>query len=103
MPSVPRVNRRGQAGQASCSFSVTPQTHTQPRLRAGAPTTSACAGTSRVTTAPAPTRQYGPRVRPHTTVAFAPRVAPRPTRVGRYSALREMNARGVFTLVNTAD
>ena len=42
-----------------------------------------------VTTLPAPTKAYSPRVRPHMTVAFAPIVAPRPTRVFLYSCFRE--------------
>jgi hypothetical protein len=35
------------------------------------------------------------------TVALAPIVAPRPTRVDLNSALRSISARGVLTLVNT--
>ena len=56
--------------------------------RAGTPTTSAWAGTSRLTTAPAPTKAYSPIVLPQTMVLLAPSVAPRWTRVRRYSALR---------------
>src|SRR5699024_2370050 len=43
----------------------------QPICRAGTPTTSAKAGTSRLTTAPAPTKAYGPTVVPHTMVQLA--------------------------------
>lgn len=64
---------------------------------------SAKAGTSRVTTLPAPTRAYSPIVTPHTTVTLAPIDAPRHRRVGRYSFFRLMKARGFMTLVNTAD
>ena len=50
-------------------------------LRAGTPATSAYGGTSFVTTAPAPTKQYAPSVTPQTIVALAPIVAPRRTSV----------------------
>src|SRR5690606_36481996 len=83
--------------------SRSPHAHIQPTSRAGTPATSPCAGTSRVTTAPAPTNEYGPRVTPHTTVALAPTVAPRPTRVGRSWSIRRTSPRGLTTLVNTQD
>ena len=40
---------------------------------------------------------------PQTTVAFAPIVAPRRTRVARNAFLRSISARGLLTLVNTQD
>ena len=67
----------------------------QPTWRAGTPTTSAKSGTSRWTTAPAPTNPYSPIVTPQTSVQLAPSVAPRRTRVGRYSPLRTTAARGL--------
>ncbi len=45
-------------------------------IRAGFPTTTAFAGTDRVTTAPAPTIAPRPMVRPGRIVAFAPIEAP---------------------------
>jgi hypothetical protein len=60
-------------------------------------------GTSRVTTDPAPTKLYCPRVCPHTMVALAPMLAPRITTVSRYSSRREMWERGFNTLVNTEE
>jgi hypothetical protein len=56
-----------------------------------------------VTTAPAATKAYSWIATPHTIVAFAPIVAPRPTRVATTAARRSIVARGFFTLVNTAD
>ena len=73
----------------------------QPMRRAGTPTTSAWAGTSRLTTAPAPTKAYSPIVVPQTMVQLAPSVAPRCTRVRRYSCLRDTAERGLSTLVKT--
>ena len=49
-----------------------PHAHTQPRRRAGFPTTSAWSGTSRVTTAPAPTVANRPMSVPATTTTPAP-------------------------------
>jgi hypothetical protein len=46
-------------------------------MRAGLPTTTACGGTSRVTTAPAPTMAPVPTSTPGRIVAFAPIDAPR--------------------------
>ena len=69
--------------------------------RAGTPATSAKAGTSCVTTAPAATKAYSPTVWPQTTVQLAPSVAPRRTTVRRYSCLRVTAERGLSTLVNT--
>src|SRR5690606_276545 len=93
-----------QAEQTACPASRrsrSPQRQIHPTRRAGTPTTSANAGTSAVTTAPAPTKQYSPRECPHTMVALAPIDAPRPTGVGRYSCLRETWLRGFETLVKT--
>ncbi len=45
-------------------------------MRAGLPITTACAGTERVTTAPAPTIAPAPMVRPGRMVALAPIEAP---------------------------
>jgi hypothetical protein len=56
-----------------------------------------------VTTAPAATSACAPTVTPHRTVAFAPMVAPRSTTVAANARLRSMAARGVRTLVNTAE
>ena len=64
-----------------------PQRQIQPVRRAGTPETTACGGTSRVTTAPAATKAYAPIVTPQTIVALAPIVAPRPTGVGSKLAL----------------
>jgi len=61
--------------------SFSPHLHIHPTCRAGIPVTSAKDFTSLVTTAPAPTNAYSPSVTPHTTVAFAPIVAPRRTTV----------------------
>src|SRR5690606_18442661 len=83
------------------SASLSPHRHIQPIRRAGIPTTRANGATSFVTTAPAPTNAYSPSVNPHTTVAFAPIVAPRLTRVRWYSCLRETALRGFSTFVNT--
>jgi hypothetical protein len=80
-----------------------PQRQAHPMRRAGTPATSANGGTSRVTTAPAATKACAPMETPHTTVALAPMVAPAATRVGRSDRLRSTNARGVTTLVNTAE
>ena len=44
-----------------------------------------------------------PIVTPQTTVAFAPIVAPRRTRVRRYSLFRDTALRGLYTLVKTMD
>ena len=61
------------------------------------------AGTSRVTTAPAPMNEYSPSVEPQTMVAFAPIDAPRRTSVARYSFFRDTWLRGFMTFVNTID
>src|SRR5689334_3564952 len=58
------------------SGSRIPHLHIQPIRRPGTPTTSPNAGTSFVTTLPAPMKEYSPRVVPQTTVAFAPIVEP---------------------------
>src|SRR4026208_2494292 len=50
--------------------------------RAGTPATTASAGTSRVTTAPAPTTARSPIVTPHMMTAPLPIDAPLRTRVG---------------------
>src|SRR5689334_553956 len=71
--------------------------------RAGTPAIKPNAGTSLVTTAPAPTKQYSPSVVPQTIVAFAPIDEPRRTSVLRYSFLRDTWLRGFITLVNTID
>src|SRR5215212_1474463 len=60
------------AGSPDESRRRTPQAQTQPRRRAGLPTTRAWLGTSRVTTAPAPTVANAPMVTPATTTAPAP-------------------------------
>jgi hypothetical protein len=80
-----------------------PQRQTHPIRRAGTPATSANGGTSRVTTAPAATSACSPSVVPHRIVAFAPMLAPRATPVATNASLRLTAARGVRTLVNTAD
>src|SRR5690606_4232608 len=54
--------------------SCTPQLHIHPRCRAGTPSIKAYGGTSRFTTAPAPTKAYSPIVTPQTMVQFAPRL-----------------------------
>lgn len=53
-----------------------PQRQTQPRRRAGFPTTSSCEPTDRTTTVPAPTMAHAPISMPATKVAFAPIEAP---------------------------
>src|SRR2546425_2314388 len=84
-----------------CSRS--PHWHIHPTRRAGTPTISPYAGTSEVTTAPAPMKAYSPSVTPQTMVAFAPIEPPRFTSVRRYSFLRGTWLRGFITLVNTHD
>ena len=64
------------------AFRGWPRSHTQPTIFAGTPATSACAGTSFETTAPAPTIAFRPIVIPHRIVAFAPIDAPSSTFVG---------------------
>src|SRR5665647_3465520 len=86
---------RTPSGTRDRSGSFSPHWHTHPTSRAGTPTTIAYAGTSRVTTAPAPTKQYSPSVFPHTIVAFAPIEAPLRTSVSRYSFLRDTWLRGL--------
>jgi hypothetical protein len=66
----------------------TPQLHIHPICCAGTPTMMAYAGTSCVTTAPAPMNEYSPSATPQTIVEFAPIEAPRFTNVRRYSFLR---------------
>src|SRR5207253_10777408 len=83
--------------------SRSPHWHIHPTRRAGTPSIRPNAGTSAVTTAPAPMKAYSPRVTPHTIVALAPIELPRRTRVLRYSCLRETWERGFRTLVNTQD
>src|SRR2546422_428761 len=127
-PSPGRANyptRRGEAGRAvgwrapfDSSYGVphtaqvalppdtksrSPHWHIHPTRRAGTPTISAYAGTSDVTTAPAPMNAYSPSVTPHRMVALAPIELPRFTRVDRYSRLRDTWLRGFSTLVNTQD
>src|SRR5688572_8803396 len=85
------------------SGSRSPHWHIQPTRRAGTPTTRPYAGTSPVTTAPAPTKLYSPSVTPQITVAFAPMELPRRTTVRRYSFRRETWLRGFTTFVNTMD
>ena len=66
--------------------------------------TSAWAGTSRVTTAPAATIAHAPISTPHTIVAFAPIDAPSCTMVCLYPAgPLGYFARGVRSFVNTHD
>src|SRR5213076_50694 len=80
---------------------------TSPITRAGLPATTAKAGTSRVTTAPAPTSARGEIVTPARIVALLPIAAPRHTnvRISRqsFSLLRwpsSVVARGKRSLVN---
>ena len=54
-----------------------------------------------MTTAPAAIKEWLPILWPQMTVALAPMVAPRLIRVVLNSALREINARGLTTLVKT--
>lgn len=91
------------ANPSSPNLNFIPLLDTQPLTLPGTPVTNAYAGTSLVTTLPAPTNAYSPILTPHTTVTFPPNDAPRPTTVSLYSDLRLMNARGFTTLVNTAD
>src|SRR5262249_44266006 len=53
-------------------------------IRAGFPATIVSAGTSLVTTLPAPTIAFSPTVIPHNNVALEPMDAPRFTRVGSH-------------------
>src|SRR6184192_1270956 len=89
--------------RAPTTTSRSPHWHIHPTRRAGTPSIRPKAGTSAVTTAPAPMKAYSPKVTPHTIVALAPIELPRFTRVGRYACLRETWARGFTTLVNTHD
>jgi hypothetical protein len=66
------------------------------------PTTTAYAGTSRVTTAPAPTIAHRPTLTGATSTAPAPTVAPSSTTVRSQSGARGNAARGWRTFVNTA-
>src|SRR5213079_1476563 len=84
-------------------WSRSPHWHIHPTRRAGTPTIKPYAGTSEVTTAPAPINAYSPRVTPQTIVAFAPIEPPRFTSVRRYSFLRGTWLRGFITLVNTQE
>src|SRR3954453_124817 len=68
-------------------------------IRAGLPTTMACGGTERVTTAPAPTIAPTPISSPGRIVAFAPIEAPRRTSVRGYSS-SQWRLRGKRSLVN---
>jgi hypothetical protein len=87
--------------QPRSSPSLAPHSQAQPTRRAGLPTTSPFAGTSRVTTAPAPTNACAPIVNPHTTTTPAPSVAPTWTSVGRKSSrLRLLAERGRRSFVN---
>src|SRR3954447_5470629 len=70
-------------------------------IRAGLPTTMACGGTERVTTAPAPTIAPTPISSPGRIVAFAPIEAPRRTSVRGYSS-SQWRLRGKRSLVNVA-
>jgi hypothetical protein len=83
---------------------ISPHAHAQPTTRAGTPTTTACAGTSRVTTAPAPMSAHAPMFSGATSVACAPMVAPSPTRVSSQPSERSRGnaARGRRTFVNIA-
>ena len=81
---------------------VSPHSHAQPMTRAGLPATMACGGTSRVTTAPAPTTAWRPTRTGATSVALAPTVAPSSTVVRSQCGARGNAARGWRTLVNCA-
>ena len=71
-------------------------------IQAGTPATRACAGTSRVTTAPAATKAHSPTVTPQTMVALAP-ISPFFYQGFRVilTGIPRKSGRGVFTLVNT--
>ena len=77
-----------QAIPSAVDFSGAPQTHTNPAGRAGLPLTSVNGATSRVTTAPAATREKVPIVTPGRTIAPAPREHPRSSRVTGCSTYR---------------
>src|SRR5664280_3232910 len=86
-----------------------PQKQTQPMRRAGLPATSAWSGTSRVTTAPAPTVANAPTAVPATTTAPAPIEQPRRSWIGltvqssaRASSPVRVIARGKRSLVRIA-
>src|SRR5690348_10985051 len=70
-------------------------------MRAGLPTTTACGGTERVTTAPAPTIAPVPISMPGRIVAFAPIEAPSWTIVRGYSS-SHWRLRGIGSLVKVA-
>ena len=55
---------------------------TFPTISAGLPTTKENEGTSFVTTAPAPIKEYSPIETPALMVEFAPTLAPLPTTMG---------------------
>ena len=85
--SAPQAAQRATPPETE---SRSPHWHIQPTRRAGTPTISPYAGTSDVTTAPAPMKAYSPsQVAPHTMVALAPMDVPRFTSVWRYSCFRE--------------
>ena len=95
-PTVDRARTRRPQLPTRSSGSRSPHSQAQPIWRPGLPTTKACGGTSRTTTAPAPTKAFSPMVTPQTTVTRAPSVAPCSTLVARSaSPCRLMRARGV--------
>src|SRR3989442_3088181 len=77
--SPQRAQRSSRPATGPLSERSRPQTQIQAIRRAGLPRTSACAGTSRVTTAPAPIIAYRPISRSGSTMAPAPIDAPRRT------------------------
>src|SRR2546427_1476564 len=99
--SVYLAPQRAHVACPPVGCSRSPHWHIHPTRRAGTPTMRPYAGTSEVTTAPAPMNAYSPSVTPQTIVAFAPIEPPRFTTVRRYSFLRDTWLRGFMTLVNT--
>src|SRR5438445_8412633 len=71
-----------QLDMLSSKARLSPHWHTQPAMRAGLPITSAYAGTSLVTSAPAAIIEYSPIVLPASRMAPAPIEAPVRTNVG---------------------
>src|SRR5438132_12011792 len=71
-PTRHRGQRSSPPAGGAASERSRPQTQIQPIRRAGLPTMSPCAGTSPVTTEPAPTMAYRPISMPGSTIAPAP-------------------------------
>src|SRR5688500_9761621 len=101
-PAIAVVSTPGLTGpDVGGGAAGAPPASAYPVMRAGLPTTIAYGGTSRVTTAPAPTIAPRPMVTPGRIVAFAPIDAPFCTSVGVKCSGR-LRPRGNGSLANVA-